>query len=123
MQNKDIADIRKDYQLESLTENDIDKNPLQQFQKWWQESLNANVPEPNAMTLATCDEQGNPSARIVLLKDIHNDGFVFFTNYESRKGKQIEINPSVALVFLWKELERQVRIEGSAKKNKCPGKR
>lgn len=116
MQNKDIADIRKDYKLKSLLENDVDKDPLKQFQKWWKESIDADIAEPNAMTLATCDEHGKPSARIVLLKDLHQDGFVFFTNYESRKGKQIEMNPSVALVFLWKELERQVRIEGSVKK-------
>lgn len=112
MQHKDIADIRKDYKLKSLQKDDIDNDPLVQFHKWWKEAIKAEIPEPNAMTLATCDNQGRPSARIVLLKDVHENGFVFFTNYESKKGKQMEINANVALVFLWKELERQVRIEG-----------
>lgn len=111
-----IADIRKVYQLKSLLEKDVDANPIKQFKNWWQQAIESKIEEPNAMTLATCDASGKPSARIVLLKEIKENGFVFFTNYLSRKGKEIEKNPFVSLLFFWKELERQVRIEGSIKK-------
>lgn len=111
-----IALIRKEYKLKSLLENDVDANPIRQFQQWWNEAIKSNIEEPNAMTLATCNKNGKPSARIVLLKGLSNNGFVFFTNYESRKGKEIKENPHAGLVFFWKELERQVRIEGSVKK-------
>lgn len=111
-----IADIRKDYKLKFLLEKDVDLNPIKQFQKWWNEALESKVDEANAMTLATSTISGKPSARIVLLKGLSNDGFVFFTNYESKKGKELEENPNAALIFFWKELERQVRIEGSVKK-------
>ncbi len=107
-----IANIRKVYQKNHLTENEVDKNPIVQFEKWWNEAIEAEVEEVNAMTLATCTRDGKPSARIVLLKGIHDSGFVFFTNYTSRKGRELDVNPNVALVFFWKELERQVRIEG-----------
>lgn len=107
-----IADIRKVYQKNHLTESEVDKNPITQFEKWWNEATLSDVEEVNAMTLATCTTDGKPSARIVLLKGIHDEGFVFFTNYTSRKAREIEANPHVALVFFWKELERQVRIEG-----------
>lgn len=111
-----IADIRKDYMLESLSEKDIANNPLQQFEKWWQQSIESNIDEVNAMTLATVNNDGKPSARIVLLKGYDENGFVFFTNYQSEKAADIEINSNVSLVFFWKELERQIRIEGVATK-------
>lgn len=111
-----IATLRKEYKLRSLSETDVDIDPIKQFQNWWNEALQSNVEEPNAMTLATSTKSGKPSARIVLLKGLNNNGFIFFTNYESRKGKEVAENPNVALIFFWKELERQVRIEGSIKK-------
>jgi len=112
----DLGAIRKDYRLQSLLEKDVDANPIKQFEKWFQQAMNSGIEEPNAMTLATCTTNGKPSARIVLLKGIKENGFVFFTNYNSKKGKQIHDNPFACLVFLWKELERQVRIEGEIKK-------
>lgn len=111
-----IEDIRRDYRLLSLSEKDVARNPFVQFKKWWDEVIQANIDEPNAMTLATADRFGKPSARIVLLKGLKENGFEFFTNYESHKAKEIAENENVALVFFWKELERQVRIEGIAKK-------
>jgi pyridoxamine 5'-phosphate oxidase len=111
-----IADIRKEYQLQSLLENDVDLNPLIQFETWWQHAIESKIEEPNAMTLSTCSPSGKPSSRIVLLKEINKRGFVFFTNYQSRKGKEIETNPFISLLFFWKELERQIRIEGKIKK-------
>lgn len=107
-----IADIRKTYQKQQLSESEMETNPIAQFEKWWFEAVSANVDEVNAMTLATADDTGRPSARIVLLKGIQDEGFVFYTNYRSRKSGEITLNPNVALVFFWKELERQVRIEG-----------
>lgn len=115
-ENNSIADIRKVYQLQSLLEKDVDGNPIKQFENWWQHAIESKIEEPNAMTLATCSVSGKPSARIVLLKGIKENGFIFFTNYQSRKGKEIEKNPFVSLLFFWKELERQVRIEGKIKK-------
>ncbi len=111
-----LTHIRKDYKMQSLLESDVADNPFIQFKKWWDEAIKSKIEEVNAMTLATCNNQGKPSARIVLLKGIQDDGFIFFTNYESRKGKEIENNPNACLVFFWKELERQIRIEGSVKK-------
>lgn len=111
-----IAGIRKVYQLQSLLEKDVDANPVKQFEIWWEHALKSQVNEPNAMTLATSNAGGRPSARIVLLKGVQENGFVFFTNYESRKGKEIEENPFVSLLFFWRELERQVRIEGRIKR-------
>ena len=107
-----IGEIRKDYLKSSLSENDVAIDPFTQFSKWWEEAINAHIEEVNAMTLATSTPEGFPSARIVLLKGFDQNGFVFFTNYTSRKGKEIEENPHVALLFFWKELERQVRIVG-----------
>lgn len=115
-ENNSIAGIRKVYQLQSLLEKDVDENPVKQFENWWQHAIESKIEEPNAMTLATCNSSGKPSARIVLLKGIKENGFIFFTNYHSRKGKEIEENPFVSLLFFWKELERQVRIEGKIKK-------
>jgi len=111
-----IADLRKDYTRETLNEADVDPNPFQQFQRWFEQALNAELPEPNAMTLATASKDGTPAARIVLLKAIDDRGFTFFTNYNSAKGKELEANPQAALVFLWIELERQVRIVGTVEK-------
>ncbi|MEO8412053.1 MAG: pyridoxamine 5'-phosphate oxidase [Ginsengibacter sp.] len=112
----DVGNIRKEYSMESLLEKNVDTDPLKQFEIWWQQAIESKIDEPNAMTLATCAHSGKPSARIVLLKGIKEDGFVFFTNYNSSKGKQVEENPFVSLVFFWKELERQIRIEGQIKK-------
>jgi pyridoxamine 5'-phosphate oxidase len=111
-----IADIRKDYKQHSLDEADIATDPFVQFDRWWNDALAAEVDEVNAMTLATATKAGVPSARIVLLKGYDKNGFVFFTNYESTKGKELQNNPYAALVFFWKELERQVRIEGRVEK-------
>lgn len=114
--NKAIADIRRDYQMEHLLETDVAHNPIDQFTKWWDEAVKSELDEVNAMTLATASATGMPSARTVLLKSFSQDGFIFFTNYNSHKGKEIEENPQACLVFFWKELERQVRITGPIEK-------
>jgi pyridoxamine 5'-phosphate oxidase len=111
-----IADIRRDYKLQSLSEEDVASNPINQFTKWWDEAVASNIDEVNAMTLATVDANSKPSARIVLLKGYDADGFTFFTNYNSQKGQEISANPFASLVFFWKELERQVCIEGTIEK-------
>jgi pyridoxamine 5'-phosphate oxidase len=111
-----IADIRKDYRLHSLSENEVDANPFRQFDTWWQEATNSAIEEVNAMTLATASAEGIPSARIVLLKSYDDRGFVFFSNYNSYKGMNMDENPRACLVFFWKELERQVRITGLVEK-------
>ncbi|MGC4035254.1 MAG: pyridoxamine 5'-phosphate oxidase [Chitinophagaceae bacterium] len=111
-----IADIRKDYSSRSLSEADIATDPVQQFDVWWNEALASQIDEANAMTLATASADGFPSARIVLLKGFDKKGFMFFTNYKSFKGTQMEENPKACLVFFWKELERQVRITGIIQK-------
>lgn len=111
-----IADIRKDYKQRSLDEKDVAKEPIEQFGKWWEEATGSLIDEVNAMTLATANAEGKPSARIVLLKGYDENGFVFFTNYNSHKAAEIAANPFVSLVFFWKELERQVRIEGTIRK-------
>ncbi len=116
MSQLNITALRKEYKLRSLLESDVDEDPIKQFRQWWNEAMLSNIEEPNAMTLATSTIDGKPSARIVLLKGLSNDGFVFFTNYESKKGNDLKGNPYAYLVFFWKELERQVRIEGSVKK-------
>jgi len=113
---KKIAAIRKDYSHRRLIEKEVAPNPVQQFEKWWQEATEAEIEEPNAMVLATASPDGVPSARVVLLKDYSEQGFVFFTNYNSFKGKQLSENPKACLVFFWKELERQVRITGLVEK-------
>jgi pyridoxamine 5'-phosphate oxidase len=115
MQN-DIAGIRKIYSQKTLSEESIDSNPITQFDKWWKEAVASDIEEVNAMTLATASADGIPSARIVLLKGFSEKGFVFFTNYDSFKGKQLLENPKACLVFFWKELERQVRITGIVQK-------
>lgn len=111
-----IADIRIDYKLKALDENKISHNPLLQFEKWLNESIEAKVNEPTAMVLVTATPDGIPSARVVLLKAFSDSGYGFFTNYSSRKGAELLINQNVALLFHWPELERQVRIEGKASK-------
>jgi pyridoxamine 5'-phosphate oxidase len=111
-----IADIRKDYALRRLDETDVDADPFKQFHAWLKEALEAEVPEPTAMTLATVDAEGRPSARIMLLKALDDRGFVFYTNYSSRKGRELAARPVAALTFFWKELERQVRVEGIIEK-------
>ena len=111
-----IADLRRNYTLRGLSETDVDSDPFKQFQAWFSDALAANLIEPNAMTLATATKDGKPSARIVLLKGFNERGFVFYTNYESRKGQELAENPWAALVFLWAELERQVRVEGRVEK-------
>jgi pyridoxamine 5'-phosphate oxidase len=110
--SRNIADLRRDYALAELDEDSVNPDPIAQFHAWFDEAVNAEVPEPNAMTLATVDGDGRPHARIVLLKEADSNGFVFYTNYQSTKGGELAVNPHASLVFLWKELERQVRIEG-----------
>lgn len=114
--NSNIADIRKDYQQHSLSEDSIDVAPIGQFSNWWNDAIKSELDEVNAMTLATATAAGIPSARIVLLKSFSEEGFVFFTNYNSRKGNDLAENPNACLVFFWKELERQVRITGKVEK-------
>lgn len=111
-----ISDIRKDYRLQSLNEADADANPFNQFSKWWNEAIISNIEEANAMTLSTADINAKPSARIVLLKGFDEKGFVFFSNYHSHKANDMKSNAQVCLVFFWKELERQIRIEGTVSK-------
>ena len=111
-----IADIRKDYQLKSLSEHEVDQNPFAQFSVWWNEAVQSDIVEVNAMALSTVTSTGKPSSRIVLLKGYDEQGFVFFTNYSSDKGQQLTQNHFAALLFFWKELERQVRIEGVVSK-------
>jgi pyridoxamine 5'-phosphate oxidase len=107
-----VANLRQNYTLAGLTEADVDRDAIAQFAVWFQQAIDADLREPNAMTLATATLDGKPTARIVLLKGFDDRGFVFYTNYESLKGEQLITNPQAALVFFWNELERQVRIEG-----------
>ena len=108
-----IAHLRQEYSKQTLNEQDLDPDAIGQFERWWHEALQSEVEEPNAMTLATASASGKPSARVVLLKGYDQNGFVFYSNYNSNKGRQMADNPQVCLVFFWKELERQVRIEGT----------
>ena len=111
-----ISDLRKEYSRQNLSESSVTSDPFRQFQEWWRDAMNSQIIEPNAMTLATSSGDGIPAARIVLLKSVDEKGFIFFTNYNSFKGQQLEENPRACLVFFWKELERQVRIEGIVEK-------
>jgi pyridoxamine 5'-phosphate oxidase len=111
-----IANIRKDYVWGGLSETEVNADPIRQFETWFQQALAAQLPEPNAMTLATATTDGLPSARVVLLKAFDERGFTFFTNYESRKGRELSANPRAALLFFWPELQRQVRIEGTVER-------
>ncbi len=107
-----IAQLRREYSQQQLVESEVAENPIDQFTVWFQQALSAELLDANAMTLATANGDGKPSARIVLLKGVDEDGFRFYTNYESRKGKELQENPHAALCFYWAPLERQVRIEG-----------
>lgn len=113
---KNLQSLREEYTAMTLDEKEVDPNPLRQFVLWFDQAVHAGLPEPNAMTLATADLMGRPSARIVLLKELDETGFVFFTNYQSQKGRQLEENPYASLVFNWLELQRQVRIAGRVEK-------
>jgi len=114
--NQTIAALREDYRAKTLEITEVHANPIQQFNEWFQAALESQIKEANAMTIATVDAQGKPAARIVLLKGFDENGFIFYTNYDSRKGQELAINPNIAVVFLWKDLERQIRIEGVAEK-------
>jgi pyridoxamine 5'-phosphate oxidase len=116
MKQEDIQNIRSEYLAASLSESDANADPIKQFDKWFNEALKAELQDPTAMTLATATHDGRPSSRIVLMKGFDNNGFVFYTNYLSRKGKEIARNPLGALLFFWGTLERQVRIEGTIEK-------
>ena len=111
-----IADLRQNYTQAGLSEEDLNADPIEQFNLWFRAALDADMLEPNAMTLATATPDGKPTARIVLLKGVDKRGFVFYTNYKSQKGQQLIANPYAALVFLWDKLERQIRIEGKVVK-------
>lgn len=112
----DIASLRREYSRESLDEADVERDPVAQFGKWFDEALKSELAEPTAMALATVGADGRPSSRMVLLKGFDARGFVFFTNYASRKGRELAANRHAALLFFWAELERQVRIEGTVEK-------
>ncbi len=116
LKQTDIGAIRTTYQLGELSEKEIDPDAMVQFRRWFEEALGKGVMEPNAMTLATASADGIPSARIVLLKDLDDSGFGFFTNYESQKGIELDTNPAAALLFFWPELQRQVRVVGKVTK-------
>lgn len=116
IEKESIENLRQDYSSSSLTEKEVSKNPINQFEKWFKEALEANLNEPNAMTLATSSIDRKPSARIMLLKGFDDKGFVFYSNYLSAKGKEMARNPVVALLFYWGELGREVRIEGTVEK-------
>jgi pyridoxamine 5'-phosphate oxidase len=109
-----LEDMRESYRQAQLDQSLVSPNPILQFAAWFSDAQRAEIYEPNAMTLATCDQEGRPSARVVLLKKFGDEGFTFYTNYDSRKARDIERNPATALVFYWPDLERQVRVEGQA---------
>ena len=112
----DLKDIRSEFSRGGLSKDQVNKNPIEQFKQWFKQASKFEIPEVNAMTIATASPGGFPSARIVLLKEVDENGFVFFTNYDGRKGKELEQNPKAALLFFWIELEQQIRIEGIVEK-------
>ena len=114
--SKSLNNLRREYKLNKLSEETVHKNPFIQFDNWFKQVLKLDLIEPNAMILATADKNSKPSIRVVLLKSINNKGITFFTNYKSRKAKELLQNPSASLLFYWAELERQVRIEGKIRK-------
>ncbi|WP_448562516.1 pyridoxine/pyridoxamine 5'-phosphate oxidase [Trichothermofontia sp.] len=118
---QEIAQLRQEYSQQVLREADVAADPLQQFALWFKQAVAAEVPQPNAMTLATATPNGLPSARIVLLNGVDAQGFIFYTHYLSRKGQELAANPHAALVFLWQELQRQVRIEGTVERVAAAG--
>ncbi len=111
-EKENIQNLREQYAKKSLLKNNVSQDPVKQFSKWFDEALKAKIPEPNAMSLATATKEGKPSVRIVLLKGFDERGFVFFSNYKSKKGKELADNPYASLLFFWNKLERQVRIDG-----------
>src|SRR3954471_4498157 len=111
-----LADLRQEYMRAGLSETQADRDPFRQFELWFEDALRAKLPLPNAMALATVTPQGAPSARIVLLKGVEDGGFVFYSNYRSRKGRELDAKRAACLVFLWSDLERQVRIDGTVEK-------
>lgn len=115
-EQRSLADIRRDYKKGALDEQDVLKDPFDQFDLWFKEAVNSRIPEVNAMTIATADASGRPAARMVLLKQYDAKGFVFFTNYGSAKAKDLDKNPRAALLLFWEPLERQVRISGTVEK-------
>jgi pyridoxamine 5'-phosphate oxidase len=116
MNQEELQNLREDYSAASLSETSVNSNPIKQFEQWFNEAIEAKIHEPNAMTLATATTDGRPSARVVLLKGFDANGFSFYTNYLSRKGKEITKNPLGAITFFWGEMERQIRIEGTIEK-------
>lgn len=115
-ESKSVAELRRDYTKKALVESEVCDDPIDQFLEWFEQALSADLLDANAMTLATASNEGAPSARIVLLKGVDEQGFRFYTNYGSRKGKELTTNPKAALCFYWAPLERQVRIEGQVEK-------
>lgn len=116
LNKQNLQDLRQDYRSAKLAETDVESNPILQFKKWFTEAVDSKLYEPNVMTLATANASGKPSARILLLKGFDEDGFVFYSNYNSDKGKDLAENPQASMVFFWPELERQVRIDGTVTK-------
>lgn len=116
MTDKEIKDLRREYNKSSLTVKNVNKDPFKQFAKWFEEVLKSGFLEPNAMAVATASKEGKPSSRILLLKGFDENGFMFYSNYKSRKGKDLDENPYASLLFFWDKLERQVRIEGKVQK-------
>lgn len=116
MDQKELQNLRQDYAAARLTEKEVSQDPIKQFEKWFNDAMKAGIHEPNAMTLATATNDGRPSARILLLKGFTQEGFIFYTNYLSRKGREMAKNPLASIVFFWGEMERQVRIEGTIEK-------
>jgi len=114
--SKELAALRQNYALNALSASDVSPDPMAQFGHWFDEAIDSKVLEPNAFSLATANLEGRPSARTVLLKGFDHKGFVFFTNYESRKGNELDVNPQAAMLFTWLDLQRQIRIEGSIEK-------
>lgn len=114
--DKEISGIRNEYSYDTLSKNKLDQDPVKHFKKWLSEAINNNLPEPTAMVLSTVSSENKPSSRTVLLKYIENNKFIFFTNYNSKKGREIEKNPFASLLFFWEQFNRQVRIEGVIKK-------
>lgn len=112
----DTGDLRVDYQLDELLESQVAANPFDQFERWFKDAKNSDTPEPNAMVVATVQPNGRPAARVVLLKEVTPEGFIFYTNYDSRKGRELSEHPEAAAVFNWLELQRQVRIEGTVER-------
>lgn len=115
-QNNDLKNMRSSYEQDQLLESNIDKNPFIQFANWFEQVIKSKIIDPNAIILATASKKGIPSARVILLKDYNETGFTFYTNYGSKKGKELTENPNASLLFWWKEFERQIRIEGMIKK-------